>query len=115
MGPTINPTITTNTVAAFEYTLADDAGTVIDTSKGHGPMTYLHGAGNVVPGLEAALTGRSIGETVQAIVPPDTPGTTSAAPINMPRRKMPVAPGISGMVTPEYETWNREPCPSMTS
>ncbi|PKM14257.1 MAG: peptidylprolyl isomerase, partial [Gammaproteobacteria bacterium HGW-Gammaproteobacteria-2] len=41
-------------VATFHYTLTDDAGTVIDSSSGREPLAYLHGAGNIVPGLERA-------------------------------------------------------------
>jgi FKBP-type peptidyl-prolyl cis-trans isomerase SlyD len=48
------------------YTLKDDAGKVIDTSEGEGrkPLTYLHGVGALVPGLEKALTGKQAGDTL---------------------------------------------------
>ena len=39
-------------VAAIHYTLTNDAGEVIDKSRPEAPLTYLHGAGNIVPGLE---------------------------------------------------------------
>ena len=45
----------------FHYTLRDDEGTVIDSSDGKKPLTYLHGAGNIVPGLEKALEGKKAG------------------------------------------------------
>ena len=62
-----------NKAVSIDYTLTDDSGKVIDTSKGDGgrPLTYLHGAGNIVPGLERALEGKSAGESVQVSVPPD--------------------------------------------
>ncbi len=43
--------IAERTVASFHYTLTNDAGEVIDSSSGREPLTYLHGAGNIVPGL----------------------------------------------------------------
>ncbi|HEX2661084.1 MAG TPA: peptidylprolyl isomerase [Polyangia bacterium] len=48
------------------YTLKDDAGKVIDTSEGEGrqPLTYLHGVGALVPGLEKALAGKQAGDTL---------------------------------------------------
>ena len=37
---------------SIHYTLTDDAGDVLDSSVGREPLTYLHGAGQIVPGLE---------------------------------------------------------------
>ena len=51
--------IAEKTVVSFEYTLKDDEGKVLDTSEGREPLTYLHGLGNIIPGLEKALTGKS--------------------------------------------------------
>ena len=58
-------------VASFHYTLTDDAGTVIDSSKGAAPLPYLHGGGNIVPGLEKALEGRKAGDTLNVDVQPE--------------------------------------------
>lgn len=63
--------IAERTVASFHYTLTDDAGRVIDSSSGHAPLTYLHGAGNIVPGLEKAMIGRSIGDAFNVVVAPE--------------------------------------------
>jgi FKBP-type peptidyl-prolyl cis-trans isomerase SlyD len=52
------------------YTLKDDAGTIIDTSDGAEPLTYLHGAENIVPGLEKALDGKQATDVVQVVVAP---------------------------------------------
>ncbi|MBN6151983.1 peptidylprolyl isomerase [Xanthomonas sp. AmX2] len=57
-------------VATIHYTLTDDAGEIIDKSAPDNPLSYLHGAGNIVPGLEKALTGKRPGESVQADVIP---------------------------------------------
>ncbi|MEZ4240392.1 MAG: peptidylprolyl isomerase [Myxococcota bacterium] len=60
-------------VASFHYTLrrTDDAGEVLDSSDGRTPLAYLHGAGNIVPGLERQLTGKKVGDKFQAVVEPD--------------------------------------------
>ena len=63
--------IAERTVASFHYTLTDDAGAVIDSSKGAEPLTYLHGVGGIVPGLEKAMAGRSPGDCFDVVVSPE--------------------------------------------
>jgi len=63
--------ISQNTVAAIDYTLKDATGEVLDTSEGRQPLSYLHGAGNLVPGLESALEGSTEGDSLQVTVQPD--------------------------------------------
>ena len=63
--------IADRTVAAFHYTLTDDAGAVIDSSQGSDPLTYLHGKGHIVPGLEQAMVGRAAGDKFQVSVAPE--------------------------------------------
>ncbi|MCE3005180.1 MAG: peptidylprolyl isomerase [Xanthomonadaceae bacterium] len=63
--------IDNNTVASFHYDLADAAGNRIESSRGGQPLAVLHGAGNVIPGVEAALAGRSVGERFSVTVPPE--------------------------------------------
>ena len=63
--------IAASTVATIEYTLTDDDGTVIDTSKGKQPLVYLHGAGNLIPGLESELAGRAAGDELKVRIPPE--------------------------------------------
>jgi FKBP-type peptidyl-prolyl cis-trans isomerase SlyD len=63
--------IAERTVASFNYTLTNDAGEVIDTSEGRAPLAYLHGAGNIVPGLEKEMTGRSPGDRFDVVVTPE--------------------------------------------
>ena len=57
-------------VASFHYTLTNDSGEVLDSSEGRQPLSYLHGAGNIVRGLESALSGRSTGERFDVTVRP---------------------------------------------
>ncbi len=63
--------IAERTVASFHYTLTAENGEVIDTSREREPLTYLHGAGNIVPGLEKAMGGRNTGDSFQVSVAPE--------------------------------------------
>src|SRR6478736_6738353 len=61
--------IAENSVASIHYTLTDGEGKVIDTSEGQEPLAYLHGAGNIIPGLEKALVGKTVGDKLKVSVP----------------------------------------------
>lgn len=63
--------ITDGRVATIHYTLTSDDGDVIDKSAADAPLSYLHGAGNIVPGLEKALAGKQVGDSLKADVPPE--------------------------------------------
>jgi len=58
-------------VVTIHYTLTDDAGEVLDNSRGGDPMVYLHGANNIIPGLENELTGKTTGATLKVTVSPE--------------------------------------------
>ena len=60
-----------NRVVKFNYTLRDEQGTVIDSSGGRGPLGYLHGKGNIIPGLERALAGKAAGDKLDVTVAPE--------------------------------------------
>ena len=62
--------VTKNSAVTFEYTLKSDSGEVIDTSEGAEPLAYLHGHGNIVPGLENALEGKQAGDSLTVKVAP---------------------------------------------
>ncbi len=55
----------------IDYTLKNDAGQVLDSSEGRQPLAYLHGTGNIIPGLEQALEGKEAGDTLSVSIPPD--------------------------------------------
>lgn len=61
--------ISNGKVVFFHYTLTDADGEVIDSSEGMEPMPYLHGADNIVPGLERQMLGRKVGDRFKAVVP----------------------------------------------
>ncbi|MCG6962683.1 MAG: peptidylprolyl isomerase [Acidobacteria bacterium] len=56
--------IAADTVVSIQYTLTGDDGTVIDSSEGGEPLTYLHGHGQLIPGLEQELEGKGLGDAV---------------------------------------------------
>ena len=60
--------IQNNSAVSFHYTLTDDDGIRIDSSEGQEPLGYLHGAGNIIPGLEKALEGKTIGDSLTVSV-----------------------------------------------
>lgn len=59
------------TVVSFHYTLSDESGTELETSRGRDPATYLHGANNIIPGLESAMTGRADGDNFSVTLSPE--------------------------------------------
>ncbi len=58
-------------VVSIHYVLRDDSGKELDRSEEGKPLLYLHGARNIVAGLEKALAGKRPGESVQVTVPPE--------------------------------------------
>lgn len=63
--------IAKNTVVSIDYTLTDDNGEVLDTSKGAEPLMYVQGIGNLIPGLENALEGKQPGDEFKISIPPE--------------------------------------------
>ncbi len=62
--------IADNKVVQMHYQLTDEKGVVIDSSAGREPLSYIHGAGNIIVGLEKQMTGKQAGDKVQAVVTP---------------------------------------------
>ena len=60
-----------NLVVSMHYKLTDSDGNVIDSSEGAEPLAYLHGAGNIIPGLEKALVGKVEGDSLQVEIAPE--------------------------------------------
>ena len=63
-------TIKQDSVVTMHYTLKDDAGSVIDRSSEGQPLTYLHGRGNLIPGLERELQGKKAGDKLNVTIAP---------------------------------------------
>jgi FKBP-type peptidyl-prolyl cis-trans isomerase SlyD len=58
-------------VVSFHYTLRDDSGKELESSRGGNPAIYLHGANNIISGLESAMTGHVGGESFSTIINPE--------------------------------------------
>ena len=84
-GPSLQ--ITKHSVVSIEYTLTSDDGEVLDTSKGREPLVYLHGAGNLIPGLEKELEGKAKGDAMKVrIAPEDAYGERNDAMVQVIKR-----------------------------
>lgn len=80
--------ISNGKVVSIDYTLTDGQGHVIDSSEGGDPLTYLHGAGQLIRGLEKELDGKTAGATFQAkIDPADAYGVRDNAKVNVVSRQ----------------------------
>ncbi|MBM4395550.1 MAG: peptidylprolyl isomerase [Deltaproteobacteria bacterium] len=63
-------TIGHDRVVTIRYEVTNTSGEVVDSSDGQEPLVYLHGHGEIVPGLERALDGRDAGEKVAVTLAP---------------------------------------------
>jgi len=57
-------------VVSLNFTVKDGEEQVIDSSEGGAPLVYLHGQKNIIPGLEAALEGKAIGDEFDVTIEP---------------------------------------------
>lgn len=63
--------ISQHSVVTFHYTLTGEQGETLESSREGDPTRYLHGAGNIIPGLERAMDGREKGDAFSVTVPPE--------------------------------------------
>jgi FKBP-type peptidyl-prolyl cis-trans isomerase SlyD len=91
--------IESHKVVTMNYTLTDNDGNIIDQS-GDAGFAYLHGANNIIPGLESALTGKQAGDELQVSVTPNQaygerdPAKTQSVPRNMFPADTEIEPGM---------------------
>ncbi len=62
--------IENQSVVSLNYILRDAAGEILDQNSEGEPLTYLHGASNIISGLEDALEGRQAGDSFKVEIPP---------------------------------------------
>jgi len=55
-------------VVSIHYTLRDKAGNVLDSSEGNQPLAFIQGRGNIIPGLETAMVGKTVGDKFDAVI-----------------------------------------------
>ncbi len=57
-----------NAVVSMHYTLKAADGQILDTSEGKPPLSFIHGIGQLIPGLEKELEGKEAGNHVDAVI-----------------------------------------------
>ena len=60
-----------NTIVTLEYILMDNSGEILESSKEDGEYEYLHGIGEMLPGVEKVLFGLEKGASINIVVPPE--------------------------------------------
>ncbi len=99
--------IAKDTVVQFHYTLKDETGAELETSRGGEPMAYLHGHRNIISGLEEALAGQEPGAVLSVTVPPEKgygerrEGLTQRVPVKHLHGAKRWAPGMTAVVHTE--------------
>jgi FKBP-type peptidyl-prolyl cis-trans isomerase SlyD len=94
-----NTTVADGQVVSMEYTLRVD-GKVVDSSEGGDPLEYLHGAANIIPGLEREMDGMAVGDSKTVVVTAeDGYGEMDdeaflEAPLGEFPKDMPIKPGV---------------------
>jgi FKBP-type peptidyl-prolyl cis-trans isomerase SlyD len=66
----VSPPISDGMVVTINYALRNPAGELLDRSDDGEPLSYLQGAGNIVPGLERELDGKQVGDKLRAVIAP---------------------------------------------
>ncbi len=91
-----------NMLVTLDYTLTVD-GKVVDASKGHGPLKYVQGRGQIIPGLERQGAGLHVGEAKEVpVAPKDGYGDLNPPAVtDVPRTKLPpnVEPKVGMILT----------------
>jgi FKBP-type peptidyl-prolyl cis-trans isomerase 2 len=83
------PAIQKGSTVVLEYTLTDEKGEVLDSSTGKEPLTYIHGEGEIIVGLEKALEGLHQGDRKRVTVPPEEAYGPVKPLIEVPKEKIP--------------------------
>jgi FKBP-type peptidyl-prolyl cis-trans isomerase SlyD len=60
-----------NKVVSIHYTLTSDKGEMLDTSEGKSPLPYIHGTGQIIPGLEKEIEGKEKDDKLKAVIAPE--------------------------------------------
>jgi len=87
-------------VVRLHYTIKDEAGATLESSRGHAPLDYLHGSGQLLPALEASIEGKGKGHAGSVTVAPadaygerDPRGVVRAERSSLPDG-VEIAPGV---------------------
>ncbi len=92
--------IAQNSVVSMHYTLKNAEGEIIDQSEQQEPLVYIHGHGQIIPGLENAMDGRILGDKFQISIPPESgygefnQAMIQKVPLSMFDTVEPIEPGM---------------------
>lgn len=76
--PDLSKRIAKDSVVAFHYTLTDADGKTVESSRDSEATVYLHGANNILPAMEKAFEGKTVGDTFElTLTPADAYGERS--------------------------------------
>ena len=106
-------TVTANKAVGISYTLKSDEGSLIDTASSDAPMWYIQGLGSLLPAVESALEGQTVGGSVQlALAPVDGYGLRDERMLmQVPREAFPpeleIKEGMSFMIEAEGDVGAR--------
>lgn len=64
-------TATKGKLVTLEYSFRCEDNQLVNSNVGKPPLTYTQGANQVIPGVESAVEGMTVGETKQVVVPPE--------------------------------------------
>lgn len=64
-------TIKKDSIVTMHYQLSNAEGEVLDSSEGQDPLVYMHGAKNIIIGLEEQLEGKQQGDKITAVIQPE--------------------------------------------
>ena len=96
--------IVRDSLVSVNYVLRDGDGNELDASPAGETLTYLHGLGQIVPGLEKALEGKTVGDVVRVLVPPEE-GYGQPDPertVRVPRERFDFVPEAGGLIRAEW-------------
>lgn len=65
------PRVEDGMVVTLRYALRDDSGEELGSSAQSGPLSYVHGVGAVLPGIEQGVEGHVAGDQLSLVLTPD--------------------------------------------
>jgi FKBP-type peptidyl-prolyl cis-trans isomerase SlyD len=100
--------ITERKAVTVEYTLTNEAGKVLDSSRSREPLTYVQGLGNMISGFEAALEGKKAGDKLSfEVAPQDAYGEKDKSLlISVPKERFQNTPDLTAGMRFEVQTPN---------
>lgn len=91
-------------VVQLSYSLTNSAGQILDRADQESPFVYLHGGGQIVPGLEEALEGLKKGDTKKVTVEPEEGYGVKDPDLKLTLKRSQFPPKLDLQVGMQFET-----------